>query len=51
MGVVNHADLHIWVDKSLSVAEGHEIAREVKNHIQKMLPKFINVMIHVEPAV
>ena len=51
MGVMNHADLHIWVDQSLSVAEGHEIAHQVKSHVQKALPQFIDVMIHVEPAV
>jgi cation diffusion facilitator family transporter len=50
MGVMSHADLHIWVDKNLSVAEGHAISHAVKDHIQKMLPQFADVMIHVEPA-
>jgi cation diffusion facilitator family transporter len=50
MGVMSHADLHIWVDKNLSVAEGHAIAHAVKDHVQKMLPQFADVMIHVEPA-
>ncbi len=51
MGVMNHADLHIWVDKNLSVEEGHAIAHKVKNHIQNSLPQFIDVMIHIEPAI
>ncbi|KAA8475452.1 cation diffusion facilitator family transporter [Arcticibacter tournemirensis] len=50
MGVMNHADLHIWVDKNLTVEQGHDIAHKVKNHVQKSLPQFIDVMIHVEPA-
>lgn len=51
MGVMNHADLHIWVDKNLSVEEGHAIAHQVKDYIQKSQPQFIDVMIHVEPAI
>ncbi|MNK08425.1 putative cation efflux system protein [compost metagenome] len=50
MGVMNHADLHIWVDGNLSVTEGHSISHEVKDHIQKILPQFIEIMIHIEPA-
>lgn len=49
MGVLNHADLHIWVDGNLSVTEGHTISHAVKDHIQKVLPQFIEVMIHIEP--
>lgn len=49
MGVLNHADLHIWVDGSLSVTEGHTISHAVKDHIQQILPQFIDVMIHIEP--
>lgn len=42
MGVMNHADLHIWVDKSLTVKQGHDIAHKAKNHIQNSLPQFID---------
>jgi cation diffusion facilitator family transporter len=49
MGVLNHADLHIWVNGNLSVTEGHAISHAVKDHIQKTLPQFIEVMIHIEP--
>jgi divalent metal cation (Fe/Co/Zn/Cd) transporter len=49
MGVLNHADLHIWVDGSLSVTEGHTISHAVKDHIQEVLPQFADVMIHIEP--
>lgn len=49
MGMLNHADLHIWVDGSLSVDQGHEISHRVKDAIQEALPSFVDVMIHVEP--
>ncbi|MCO6149124.1 cation diffusion facilitator family transporter [Flavobacterium sp. NRK1] len=49
MGILNHADLHIWVDGGLSVTEGHTIAHAVKDHIQHVLPQFAEVMIHIEP--
>ncbi|MBT1685833.1 cation diffusion facilitator family transporter [Fulvivirgaceae bacterium PWU37] len=50
MGVFKHADLHIWVDKDLTVEEGHAISHRVKDHIQLTLPEFTDVMIHIEPA-
>lgn len=50
MGIVSHADLHIWVNKSLTVEEGHDIAHNVKDVIQENLPQFTDVMIHIEPA-
>lgn len=51
MGVMNHADLHIWVDRDITVDEGHAIAHEVKDRIQDKFPRFSDIMIHVEPAV
>lgn len=50
MGVLAVADLHIWVDGTLSVREGHQIAHDVKDHIIACFPQFYDVMIHVEPA-
>lgn len=50
MGTFNHADLHIRVNGDLSVRLGHDIAHAVKANIQKDLPSFVDVMIHVEPA-
>jgi cation diffusion facilitator family transporter len=49
MGVFKIADLHIWVDKDLTVEQGHAIAHAVKDSIQHQYPFFIDVMIHVEP--
>ncbi|ARS34703.1 cation diffusion facilitator family transporter [Pontibacter actiniarum] len=50
MGVMNHADMHIWVDKNMTVEQGHVVAHAVKDNIQQHLPQFIDVMIHVEPT-
>lgn len=50
MGIMSHADLHVWVHKNLTVEEGHDIAHEVKRVIQLHLPQFNDVMIHIEPA-
>lgn len=50
MGVSNIADLHIWVNKDLSVERGHSIAHSVKRKIQEHHPQFAEVMIHVEPS-
>ena len=50
MGPFKIADLHIWVEKSLTVEEGHRISHEVKDLIQSKHPLFSDVMIHVEPT-
>lgn len=50
MGVVKIADLHIWVDRNLTVEQGHTISHHVKDQIQAAYPFFADVMIHIEPA-
>lgn len=50
MGIMAHADMHVWVDGNLSVAEGHRIAHEVKDRIQEIIPQLADVMIHIEPT-
>lgn len=50
MGPFKIADLHIWVDKNLTVEEGHRISHEVKDLIQNKHPLFSDVMIHIEPS-
>jgi cation diffusion facilitator family transporter len=49
-GVFKIADLHVWVDKHLTVEKGHEIAHNVKAKIQETYPFFADVMIHIEPT-
>ena len=44
------ADLHVQVDGSLSVAEGHEIGHAVKEAILAAGLDVEDAVIHVEPA-
>uniref|UniRef100_UPI004048CB2C cation diffusion facilitator family transporter n=3 Tax=Roseivirga sp. TaxID=1964215 RepID=UPI004048CB2C len=48
-GMSFHVDLHIWVDGTISVTDGHDMAHLVKEAIQNQLPEVANVLIHVEP--
>jgi cation diffusion facilitator family transporter len=50
MGLKSHADMHVWVNKNLTVEQGHTIAHAVEDHIQEQLPQFAIINIHVEPA-
>jgi len=43
-------DLHLRVEGSISVLEGHAIAHQVKDHVRAMHPFVADVHIHVEPA-
>ena len=42
-------DMHIVVDGSISVREGHAIADEVEDHIIDSIPNVLDVVIHVDP--
>ncbi|KAA3659297.1 MAG: cation transporter [Calditrichaeota bacterium] len=42
-------DLHIEVDESLTVQDGHEIAHTVKDSLIEEIPNILDVMVHVEP--
>lgn len=48
-GMTFLVDLHITVNGSQTVKEGHEIAHNVKDHLLKEMPEITNVLIHVEP--
>ncbi|NLF29634.1 MAG: cation transporter [Planctomycetes bacterium] len=43
-------DVHIQVDPTLSVGEGHDIATEVRRRIMEADPSVTTVLVHVEPA-
>jgi len=49
-GMVYIVDLHIEVQGSLSVYNGHEIAHQLKDHLMNKLPSIADVHIHVEPS-
>ncbi len=48
-GMQFHLDLHIIVDKDVSVKEGHHIAHKLKDFLKQEIPELSNVLIHVEP--
>ena len=50
MGLEYFIDLHIEVDGSLTVREGHAIAHAVKAAIQQHDPSIHDVLVHVEPV-
>ena len=48
-GMTYYVDIHISVDSSISVKEGHGIAHNLKNVIRAEMPEVADVLIHVEP--
>jgi cation diffusion facilitator family transporter len=48
-GMKYHVDLHIIVDASITVRQGHVIAHNLKDHLQKAIVQLADVLIHVEP--
>lgn len=42
-------DLHIEVEATLTVEEGHDIAKEVAINIQEKLPQVAHALVHLEP--
>lgn len=49
MGFDYYVDLHVVVDGSLPVRQGHRIAHEVKDAIRVAYPRVADVLVHVEP--
>jgi len=45
------ADIHVQVDRSLSVAEGHDIGHAVKEAVVGAGIDVDDVVVHVEPTV
>jgi cation diffusion facilitator family transporter len=50
MGLDFYVDLHVGVDGSISVQEGHAIAHQVKRAIQQSDARIADVLVHIEPA-
>lgn len=51
MGMVYYVDLHMIVKGDISVMEGHRIAHELKDEIQRQLPEVADVLVHTEPDI
>jgi len=43
-------DIHVQVDPSLTVRQGHDIASAVKRAVMTADPKVVSVVVHVEPG-
>jgi cation diffusion facilitator family transporter len=50
MGLWYYVDLHVTVEGSIAVREGHEIAREVKSRILADHANIADVLVHIEPS-
>jgi cation diffusion facilitator family transporter len=50
MGLEFYVDIHIEVNGTLSVRDGHGIAHAVKDAIRAANPAIVDVLVHVEPA-
>jgi len=50
VGMRYYIDLHIEVDGTLSVKEGHDIAHKLKARLRNDFPEVADILIHVEPA-
>ena len=48
-GLEFFADIHIEVDQHLTVAEGHRIGHQVKDHLLDEFPALRDVLVHLEP--
>ncbi len=48
-GMRYHVDLHAIVDATITVKEGHDLAHQLKDHLQKHIPGVDQVLIHIEP--
>jgi cation diffusion facilitator family transporter len=49
-GLRYHVDLHIHVDRLMTVQAAHEIGGHVRSEIRRRLPWVADVLVHVEPA-
>ncbi len=48
-GLTYHIDLHMIVDKDITVKEGHTIAHRLKKVLIQEIPEISDVLIHMEP--
>lgn len=44
-----YIDLHVLVDKNLSIVKAHDIADKVEDELKKEFPSIVDVLVHIEP--
>jgi cation diffusion facilitator family transporter len=45
-----HVDLHITVDKNMTVAKAHDLSTAIEKRIRERFPGVTDVIVHIEPA-
>ena len=45
-----YLDLHVLVDRNLSVGEAHGIADRIEERIKKEFPAVVDIVVHIEPG-
>lgn len=48
-GMKFHVDLHVIVNRKISVKVGHDIAHKLKDYLRTEMPNLGHVLIHIEP--
>lgn len=48
-GIKYHADIHVVVNSSITVKEGHEVAHRLAEKLKTELPEIESVFTHIEP--
>lgn len=49
-GLRYHVDLHIHVDRAMTVEAAHQVGGHVRSELRRRLPWVADVLVHVEPA-
>lgn len=45
-----HVDLHVTVDKNMSVGKAHELSTAIEKRLREKFPGVTDVIVHIEPA-
>ncbi len=49
IGMKFYIDLHLTVDGTISVKEGHDISHALKDYLKNEMPEIADILIHIEP--
>ena len=49
-GIDLYVEIHVRVDPSISVLDGHQLGHEVKERMLAANPRIRDVIVHIEPA-
>lgn len=48
-GIFYYIDIHVIVDGTITVVQGHAIGHALKSHLRKLFPSIADVLTHIEP--